>query len=95
MDFKSTLYFILSLESSSLKTELFKYFKFNQTTPSVSAFSQQRNKILIDAFKFLLYEFNCRFEYQKNYKGYRLLTCDGSDLNIFVNPKNKDIYFQS
>lgn len=76
MDFKSTLRFILSLESSSLKTELFKHFKFNETTPSVSSFSQQRNKILIEAFKFLFYEFNSRFEYQKNYKGYHLLAMD-------------------
>lgn len=95
MNFKSTLRFILSMESSSLKAELLKYFRFDERTPSASAFSQQRNKILIYAFQFLFYEFNSRFEYQKNYKGYQLLACDGSDLNIFVNSKDKDTYFQS
>lgn len=95
MNFKSILRFILSMESSSLKAELLKYFRFDETTPSASAFSQQRNKILTEAFQFLFYEFNSRFECKKSYKGYQLLACDGSDLNIFVNPKDKDTYFQS
>lgn len=31
----------------------------------------------------------------KKYKGYRLLACDGSDLNIARNPKDADTHFQS
>ena len=95
MNFESTIRFILSMESNSLKKELLEFFRFSENTPSASAFSQCRNKLLIDAFKYLFTEFNSHFEYQHNYKGYRLLACDGSDLNISVNPQDEDTYFQS
>lgn len=95
MNFESTIRFILSMESNSLKKELLEFFRFSENTPSASAFSQCRNKLLIDAFKYLFTEFNSRFEYQHNYKGYQLLACDGSDLNISVNPQDEDTYFQS
>ncbi|MEI1254899.1 IS4 family transposase [Blautia sp. JLR.GB0024] len=43
----------------------------------------------------MFYEFNSLVPFQKNYKGYQLLACDGSDLNIARNPKDTDTYFQS
>ena len=43
----------------------------------------------------MFHEFNSLFPLQKNYNGYRLLACDGSDLNISRNPKDTDTYFQS
>lgn len=95
MNFESTVRFILSMESNSLKKELLEFFSFSENTPSASAFSQCRNKLLTDAFKYLFYEFNSRFKYQNNYKGYRLIACDGSDLNISLNPQDKETYFQS
>lgn len=95
MNFESTIRFILSMESNSLKKELLEFFRFSENTPSASAFSQRRDKLLIDAFKYLFTEFNSYFEYPHNYKGYQLLACDGSDLNISVNPKDEDTYFQS
>ena len=95
LDFASTIQFILSMESGSLKKELLDYFQFSADTLSVSAFSQQRNKLLLETFPFLLHEFNSLFPLQKNYNGYRLLACDGSDLNIPRNPKDADTYFQS
>lgn len=95
LDFASTIQFILSMESSSLKKELLDYFQFSVNTPSASAFSQQRSKLLLETFRFLFYEFNSLFPFQKNYHGYQLLACDGSDLNIARNPKDTDTYFQS
>ncbi len=94
LDFASTLQFLLSMEGGSLKKELLDYFKFAVDTPSASAFSQQRNKLLLEAFQFLFYEFNSCFAFKKKYKGYRLLACDGSDLNIAHNPNDADTYFQ-
>ena len=94
-DFVSTIQFILSMESGSLKKELLDYFQFSIDTPSASAFCQQRSKLLLDAFSFLFYEFNDRFPFKKGYKGYQLLACDGSDLNIARNPKDMETYFQS
>lgn len=95
LDFASTIQLILSMESGSLKKELLDYFQFSSDTPSASAFSQQRSKLLLETFQFLFYEFNSLFPFQKNYHGYQLLACDGSDLNIARNPKDTDTYFQS
>ena len=95
LDFASTIQFILSMESGSLKKELLDYFQFSADTLSVSAFSQQRNKLLLETFPFLLHKFNPLFTLKKNYNAYRLLDCDGSDLNIPRNPKDADTYFQS
>lgn len=95
LDFASTIQLILSMESGTLKKELLDYFQFSVDTPSASAFSQQRSKLLLETFQFLFYEFNSLFPFQKNYHGYQLLACDGSDLNIARNPKDTDTYFQS
>ena len=95
LNFASTIQLILSMESGSLKKELLDYFQFSVDTPSASAFSQQRSKLLPETFHFLFYEFNSLFTFQKNYHGYQLLACDGSDLNIARNPKDTDTYFQS
>lgn len=95
LDFASTIRFILSMESGSLKKELLEYFRFSADTPSASALSQQRSKLLPETFPFLFYEFNALFPSQRDYKGYRLLACDGSDLNISRDPEDADTYFQN
>ena len=87
--------FLLSMESGSLKKELLDYFQCSVDTPSASAFCQQRNKLLLEAFQFLFYEFNSCFSFEKKYKDYQLLACDGSDLNIARNPNDAGTYFQS
>ncbi len=95
LDFETTLRCILSMESGSLQKELLEFFGFDSETPSASAFNQQRNKLLPETFEFLFHEFNSRFPEEKTYRGYRLLACDGSDLNISRNPKDTETYFQS
>lgn len=95
LDFASTIELILSMESSSIKKELLDYFKYSSDTPTSSAFSQQRSKLLLETWDFLFHEFNSRFPLDKTYNGYQLLACDGSDLNIALNPKDTDTYFQS
>lgn len=95
LDFESVLRFILSMESGSMKKELLDYFKFSADTPSASAFIQQRNKLLPEALEFLFSEFNSHFLFEKKYKEYRLLACDGSDLNIARNENDTETYFQS
>lgn len=95
LGFRNLIRFILSMESGSIKKELLGYFNFSSDTPSASAFNQQRDKLLFQAFEFLFKEFNICFPHTKTYRGYRLLACDGSDLNIFRNPDDPDTYFQS
>lgn len=95
LGFEFLIRFLLFMESGSLKKELLDCFQCSVDTPSASAFSQQREKLLPEALPFLLSEFNSLFPFQKNYHGYRLLACDGSDLNIARNPKDADTYFQN
>lgn len=95
LDFASTVRLLLSMESGSLQKELLEHFQFSVDTPSASAFSQQRDKLLPQTFPFLFSEFNSLFSFQRDYKGCRLLACDGSDLNIAHDPKDADTYFQN
>lgn len=95
LGFESPIRFILSMESGSLQKELLEYCEFSQNTPSASAFSQQRNKLLPETFQFLFHNFNQSFCFENRYNEYRLLAYDGSDLNIARNPKDTDTYFQS
>ena len=91
--FGDVLKVILSMESRSLKDELFHFFDFNINTPSNSSFNQRRAQILPEAFEFLFHEFEQCFSKTQLYHGLRLIACDGSDLNIFRNPKDSDNYF--
>ena len=93
--FSEVMRFIISMEGKSLKDELWEYFDFSMETPSNSSFNQRRAQILPEAFEFLFREFSNIVPGEKKYRGYRLLACDGSDLNIAHNPQDKSTYFQS
>jgi hypothetical protein len=95
LDFETTILCILSMESGSLKKELYEFFGHDLEMPTSSAFVQQRGKLLPDTFEVLFREFNSKFPCEKMYNGYRLLACDGSALNIAHDPKDTDTYFQS
>lgn len=95
LDFEKMILILLSVEDGSLKKELLKFFQFDIDSATVSAFNQQRAKLLPEALAFLFYDFNEAFEDFKTFQGYRLFACDGSDLNIARNPEDPDTYFQS
>ena len=95
LDFESFLHLFISMQGRSLGTELLDYYDFSVDTPSVSAFNQQRSKLLPDAFNFLFHEFTDTILQEKFWNGYRLLACDGSDLNIFRNSEDKETFYQS
>lgn len=54
------------------------------SAPSKSAFTQQRYKLLPEGWSFLFHSFveQCLTLSDNLYQGYRLLACDGSDVNI-------------
>lgn len=86
--------FIISMESQSLKNEWLKYFGYDTDCPINASFNQRRAQILPDAFQYLFTSFTVKYSNNPSlYKGYRLLACDGSDLNIAYNPDDKDTYF--
>lgn len=92
LDFETTIKFIITMEAGSLNSELLKHFQFSTDTVTASAFIQQRQKILPEALACLFHRFNTAIPEKGRYRGYRLLACDGSDLNIAHNPKDKDSY---
>ena len=55
------------------------------------AFTQQRYKLLPDGWNFLFHTFvsKCRSLSDQLYQGYRLLACDGSDVNIARDPSDE------
>lgn len=90
LDFSTIIKFVLSAGCNTLASELMNFFGFKQF-PSVSAFVQQRNKILSEAFHHILIDFNNRMNVSpKLFHGYRLLAIDGSDLTLPFNPKEPE-----
>lgn len=93
ISFQDLLQFFLSMECGNLQHELLKYFHFRPDTASVSAFHQQRSKLMPEALLFLFKKFNSHFHYKTYKKNYRLIACDGSQFNIPLNENDTDSYF--
>lgn len=85
---------IISMGGNSIYKELLESQGYDVCTATTSAFVQQREKLLLFAFEFLLREFTDAFADTKKYRGYRLFAVDGSDLHISANPLDSDIYYQ-
>lgn len=95
-DFPTLIKFIISMESQSLKNELHKYFGYTTDCPSNASFNQRRAQIKADAFKYLFEKFTAVYNNKPScYNGYRILACDGSDINIAHNPNDEDTYFKN
>lgn len=92
IDFETFIKMTLSMGGSSLKKELLDYFDFSTDTPGVSAYNQQRAKVLPEAFEFLFHEFTTSVNLNKLFNGYRLLACDGSNLTIATNPNDIETF---
>lgn len=92
MNFDDTMKFLISKQKNSTQEELLNFYNYNSETPTQSAFIQQRDKIRPDAFEFLFHEFTSSFSYNKTLKGYRLLACDGTSINITRNPDDESSY---
>ena len=83
------------MEGNSLNKELCDIHNFNDSTfITKSAFDQQKGKIKHEAFgeAFNIFNEKTAINDLNLYEGYRLLTIDGSDINITFN-KNSDTYF--
>ena len=93
-DFATLMKFIISMENQSLKNELHKYFGYTTDCPSTASFNQRRSQIHENAFQSLFESFTSEYSNNTNlFKGYRLIACDGSDINIAHNPNDKESYF--
>lgn len=92
--FQDTCRFMIELQSKSLPNEVMDFFGHTLAAPSASAYIQQRQKILIKGWDFLFHSFvdECSSLQSHTYRGYRLLACDGSDVNISRNPSDEETF---
>ena len=96
--FETFINICLQMEGGALQNELIKYYDFSEDTPTKSAFCQQRAKVSPEALKFLYCIFTdmiIKLEMPKSFMGYRLLACDGSDINIPYNPGDQESFQQN
>ena len=89
--FHDYIQLMLQMQSKSVSNELLDFFEHSLASPSKSAFTQQRYKLLPEGWSFLFHIFveRCRGLSDHLYQGYRLLACDGSDVNIARNPSDE------
>ena len=95
LPFATMIKLILEMASNTLEHELRHYYSFSLDMPTVSSFVQRRGLISPDAFLYLFHTFNFAVSSEKQFEGYRLVACDGTDLNIARNPEDSENYFQS
>ena len=94
LNFQKIMRLLISMESGCLNHELLKFFEYQESVPTSSAFYQQRSKISKKAFLHLIKEFNCRFNMEKYLDKYFLIACDGSEFNIARNPNDPDTFHE-
>lgn len=91
IDFKTLIGITMNSGGGTMTKELLDFFDFSINTPTVSAYTQQRSKVLPEAFEYIFHEFNTTVQSPtKLYDGYQLLACDGSNLSIATNPKDME-----
>ncbi|GGD78787.1 hypothetical protein [Paenibacillus nasutitermitis] len=86
LPFETVMQLLISMGGNSLYKELLESQGYDVNTATTSAFVQQRNKILPSAVEFLFHAFTQSYTAIKDYRGYRLLAVDGSDLHIATDP---------
>lgn len=96
IDFKTFVGITINSGGCAMSKELLDFFDFDVDTPTVSAYTQQRAKVLPDAFEHLFKTFTDRNVYKgKKYQGYRLIACDGSNLSIASDPNDTETAWKS
>ena len=90
LDFRQDMKILMSIGSSSMKKELYRYFSFDADTVSLPGFCHSRAKIDEKAFKAIMDEVNKAYLMDKTFKGYRLIAADGSELPVCNDPKDND-----
>ena len=95
LPFEDVFQLLISMGGKTICKELLAANGFDVNTVTTSAFVQQRAKILPDAFAFLLNEFTESHSDLNDYRGYRLLAVDGSDVLIATNPDDPETFCQN
>ena len=91
LSFHDYIRLMLQMQSKSVSNEILDFYEHSLSAPSKSAFTQQRYKLQPEGWSFLFHTFaeQCRALSDSLYRGYRLLACDGSDVNITRDPSDE------
>ena len=87
ISFEQTMLFPMIAGADNVATELLNMFG-EEDLPLPSAMIQRRNQIKKEAFQEMFYLFNKSIPKEKNYKGYQLVACDGTRLNLPYNSQD-------
>ena len=88
ISFAQTMLFPMIAGADNVATELLDMFG-EEDLPLPSAMIQRRNQVKKEAFQELFYLFNKCIPVTKTFRGYRLIACDGTRLNLPYNPSDK------
>ena len=80
----------INMEGKSLSNELVDIFNNSKDVPSVSAFTQQRDKVKPEAFEAVFNKFTARIGMNKG--DIAVLAVDGTDVRLPDNPDEKSTY---
>jgi hypothetical protein len=92
LNLDNLLRLIVTMGSDTISSELLQYFNYDINTLSSPAFYQQRKKLLVGAFPYLLRLFNSHFPFEPYMGEYNLIAVDGSEFNIPRNPDDPDTF---
>ncbi|SYX83436.1 transposase [Paenibacillus alvei] len=95
LTFETMLQMLIGMGGNSLCKELYEWFSFSKDTASVSAFVQQREKILPSAIETLIHRFVASCDESVLFNGYRLFAVDGTDLRLPTNPNDSESYMKN
>lgn len=96
INFKTCVGITMNSGGCTMNKELLDFFDFDVNAPTVSAYTQQRAKVLPEAFEYLFHAFTEENTQAKNlYEGYQLLACDGSNLSIAPNLNDPETLWKS
>ena len=93
LPFEKVLAMLISMGGGSLRNELIDHSHCAADMASAPAFVQRKAQLLPEALEYLFHRFTETTAKEQFYKGYRLLAADGSDLQIFADPKDVDSYY--
>ena len=93
LNFSTLIHLMISLDTGTVRDELLKYFSYDHSTVTNSAFYQQRAKLSEETLPFLFRSFNAHYPHVLYKKKYQLLAADGSSFTFTRNPLDPDSYF--
>lgn len=94
ISFEQAMLFPILAEKDNLRTEITELFPEN-TLPSPSALCQKRSPISAETFENLFHLISDELPYTEKFKGFRLIACDGSRLDLPYNPKDLETFVQN